>query len=246
MLSPGDIEKVLKGANTPEQVNLVQEALKRCTVGGDALGIIQEAVANEVMLRELQSKCRETASKILQRVLSKHLLRVGFLALHAASTAAPPPPPTDNALHLDTLELRIKNLEERVKEEAEERAQIEGRVLGLVMGSVTSSGGHPLEISSPRKPHALPSTGHPEVPQDPAKLFRSLSHDNDGEVDSEDEGEGNIDDDNEDAEGRFFELPSTSHRSPLAPQFFHSSIERRLKRINERVDKILAESPNTK
>ena len=113
-----------------------------------------------------------------------------------------------------------------------------GRVLGLVMGSVTSSGGHPLEISSPRKPHALPSTGHPEVPQDPAKLFRSLSHDNDGEVDSEDEGEGNIDDDNEDAEGRFFELPSTSHRSPLAPQFFHSSIERRLKRINERVDKV--------
>ena len=51
MLSPGDIEKVLKGANTPEQVNLVQEALKRCTVGGDALGIIQEAVANEVMVR---------------------------------------------------------------------------------------------------------------------------------------------------------------------------------------------------
>ncbi|GMI11976.1 hypothetical protein TrRE_jg9145 [Triparma retinervis] len=242
----GDIEKVMKGAQTPEQVRLMQEALKRVTGRMDALGIVHEAVAQEVKLRELQSKCKESACQILRRVVCKHLLRVGFSTLRVPHAAPPPPPMDDNTLHLAKLEIRIKDLEERVKEEAEERAQIEGRVLGLVMGSMTSS-------DSPRKPHTLPITRHAEIPQDPTKLFRSLSHSSgegggegvDGEDDVYNEG-GDVDDKNEDEEGRFFELPSTSHRSPLAPQYFSSSIERRLERINERVDKILAESTTTK
>ena len=170
----------------------MQEALKRVTGRMDALGIVHEAVAQEVkvrtcltltkpsslsrphsrtypQLRELQSKCKESACKILRRVVCKHLLRVGFSTLRVPHAAPPPPPMDDNTLHLAKLEIRIKDLEERVKEEAEERAQIEGRVLGLVMGSMTSS-------DSPRKPHTLPITRHPEIPQDPTKLFRSLSH----------------------------------------------------------------------
>lgn len=93
-----------------------------------------------------------------------------------------------------------------------------------------------------------PTSTH-QLPQDPTKLFRSLSHeDSDGDDDDNDEGnkEGSGSDDEihgaAGEEGRFIELPSTSHRSPLTSQYYSSSIERKLERINERVDKILKES----
>ena len=177
----------------------------------------------------MQIKCKFASCNILLRLYNRRLLRSGFIALRIRYAPHPPPPPTStDQAPLDELLSRVKNLEVRVEQEAGERAEIEGRVLGLVMGS--------LPVGGTQSEHdRIESSRTVTLPQDPTKLFRSLSH----------ETEDNSDDDlsNACATDRFLELPSTSHRSPPLPEFYpSSSFQRRLKKINERVDKILDEA----